>query len=803
MAEDFGASGYEKAFSPSEPPHPSGLSPLTGPKPRHLPQSYGSPLPSEHPTPYTGLDTNLIPPQPFYGVWPPPEHPPWRPTQMTTPNTPSASIPTSNARLFQGGSDNALNNSTASMANRDIWNLSNVHIHLPHALHDGQGPTSLPQLLRQPLSIFSYVLSTFATLIPHTSVTVDSQQYEAPYTMAPSNPPTVPPNVPTSSYPDLNVSSSENNGTWTTEGIPSQAAEAVTTTFGTIEIALLDDLDMSAGHQPRAWYRSPDLPDGLSLDGIYIRKIYPSGHGYPCPNPSPLGPPVRIGDVGELTSTGFTTLANLVDCQLPALQSHLASLALSDVCHEPDYFPEGQSITGGISVEEISHLPGSSIIKDITYQCLTPQGAVLAVTSPAQLHALAGDKTHRLRLWLCEHGIELLRFLDPDRTEPLYVVTGKVTSSSWATATYSEPLPEANNSLVLAHFLGNVPPYQWIKSGTARNRSKSSATVINTQGERASDQCLFLRGFLLTLAPEYSSRQPQHALNIDTGLPDRNTSKDHRNSSDTAKGSEQGNLRIDDVPSLSSVDFYPSHQINKRLLELTKADLAITHDDDWRLGLEGFCNPSMLGLREDITAPVSDSAGLTAEDMHSIRHLRQGNHTASMGEQEESPSSASLLRSPYGLQGTIGVNAVSGEETVHGNDHRNEAGPSEVPQRRPRAPWSFLAPLRRLLPRDPIHAFRRKDHKARTPHGDPKFSEFGFLDAPVRPVIQKALVPAITAASLGPFPSQGLYSATVGPQRQTRATGRTAPASPLSGQQSGQPRPPSYTESAYEAVQTA
>ncbi|KAH6880931.1 hypothetical protein BKA70DRAFT_173854 [Coprinopsis sp. MPI-PUGE-AT-0042] len=637
--------GRENPFSPSDPPQPSG-------------QNYDSPLPSELSEPCTGLDINANPHQPFRGVQPPPQHPPWLPTQISTPSTTSAAIPTSTAGLFQGGSDNALHNSTASTANRDVWNLSNVHIHLPHGLHSGQGPTSLPQLLRQPLSVFSYVLSTFATLIPHTTVTVDSQQYEAPCTMVPSNLPAVPPSVPVSACPDPNVFGSENNNARAAEGISSQTAGAVTTAFGNVEITLLDDLDMSARHQPRGWYRSPDHPGGLSMDGIYIKRIYPSGHGYPCPNPCPLGPPVRIGDIGELTSAGFTTLANLANCQLPALQSQLASLALSDVWHEPEYFSEGQSITGGVSVQNISYLAGSRVIQNITYRCHAPQGAILAVTSPAQLHTLAGEKIHRLRGWLCKHGAELLQFVDPGRTDPLYVITGKVTSSSWANATYSEHPPEPDNLLVLTHFLHDLPPYHWTKPGTARNWSKSSSKVVNPQGERASDQCLFLRGFLLTPAPGYTSSQAQHALNIGDAIPDPAPSKSHSHldtaggalgqgssqfthffhptgqSGGMAKDTEENGLLVEDIPSLSSMDFYPSHQINKQLLELTNADLAITHDDDWRLGLEGPRHPSLSGLQESIEGTVPGDADLAGEDSDPVMHVPQDDRASWSGKQE-------------------------------------------------------------------------------------------------------------------------------------------------------------------------
>ncbi|KAH6913521.1 hypothetical protein BKA70DRAFT_1525895 [Coprinopsis sp. MPI-PUGE-AT-0042] len=671
MADDFHAIGRGEAFSPPQPPSP----PL---KPGDRPQNYGSLSPSEPPSPYDGLDTNPNPHQPFHGVWPPLEHPPLLPTQMITQSTTSAVIPASNAGLFQGGSDNALHNSTASMANRDMWNLSNVHIHLPHASHGGQGSPSLPQLLRQPLSIFSYVLSTFATLVPHTAVTLDSQQYEAPYTIMPSNPPAVP-----SSCPDPNVSSSENNNTRATEGIPSRADGVVTTEFGNVEITLLDDLDMSTRHQPRGWYRSPDLPGGLSMDGIYIKKIYPSGHGYPCPNPCPMGPPVRIGDVGELTSTGFTTLLNLVDCQIPALQSQLASLALSDVWHDPNYFSEGQSITGGVSVHSITHMPGSSVIQDITYRCHAPQGAALAVTSTGQLNTLTGDKTHRLRLWLCEHGMELLQLLEPGRIDPLYIMTGKVTSSSWANATYSEPLPEPDNSLVLTHFPLNLPPYQWTKPGTSRNWSRSSSTVINPQGERASDQCLFLRGFLLTPAPGYMSHQAQHALRVGNVAPNPDTSEGHPNTRVAASLEGQGKMAPNRRGSIC-VDFYPSYRINKRLLELTNANLVITHDDDWRLRLEGPHHTSLLGLQANITTSVAGNAEMDApiRDQNPVEGLYQGGWTSSLDKQQESQVEPiqGFHEAMSAQAGSINVASRDSEAVQH---HGEKPGAIKVLQQHP------------------------------------------------------------------------------------------------------------------------
>ncbi|KAH6880926.1 armadillo-type protein [Coprinopsis sp. MPI-PUGE-AT-0042] len=101
-------------------------------------------------------------------------------------------------------------------------------------------------------------------------------------------------------------------------------------------------------------------------------------------------------------------------------------------------------------------------------------------------------------------------------------------------------------------------------------------------------------------------------------------------SGSTAKDSPQDDLLIEETLPSSSMDFYPSHQINKRLLELTKADLAITHDDDWRSGLEGPRQPLMLGLQEDMTAAVAGNAEMVAAsgDKPSVPYLRQGDQTS-------------------------------------------------------------------------------------------------------------------------------------------------------------------------------
>ncbi|KAH6913517.1 armadillo-type protein [Coprinopsis sp. MPI-PUGE-AT-0042] len=100
-------------------------------------------------------------------------------------------------------------------------------------------------------------------------------------------------------------------------------------------------------------------------------------------------------------------------------------------------------------------------------------------------------------------------------------------------------------------------------------------------------------------------------------------------SGSTTKGSQQDDLLIEETPPSSSMGFYPSHQINKQLLELTSADIAITHDD-WRLGLEDPRQPLMFGLREDIASAVAGNAEMVAAsgDNPSVAYLHRGDQTS-------------------------------------------------------------------------------------------------------------------------------------------------------------------------------
>lgn len=148
----------------------------------------------------------------------------------------SAPISPSSASLFQDGSENSIVGSTANLANRDVLSIGSIHFHPPGAPHAGHGPSALPQLLQQPLSIISYILSTFAILAPHTTVTPYSPEHEAPRTLTPASP-GHPVSTQTADRSDLPVLGSETESAQRTGEDPSHTVqEDVETEYGSLEI---------------------------------------------------------------------------------------------------------------------------------------------------------------------------------------------------------------------------------------------------------------------------------------------------------------------------------------------------------------------------------------------------------------------------------------------------------------------------------------------------------------------------------------------------------------------------------------
>ncbi|KAH6903520.1 hypothetical protein BKA70DRAFT_1301209 [Coprinopsis sp. MPI-PUGE-AT-0042] len=527
---------------------------------------------------------------------------------LTDPSNPQATSPTSST-LFTSGDGHTLNNPDIRMANRDantyyIYNfsLSTLYTasgyHTPSLAVTGQPPAAQ---------------SVATTHLPNMSLAADLSDLSGPASDAVHN---------LRAFKTINEASSEDT-----------CAEGIRVETGRFEMTYRNGHGLRGGHQALAGTTT-------SAEEIYTRNLFATTHGYPCANPCPMGPPIRIGDIGKLSPHGFGAIANLDKCPLPSLQSELPSLYLSDLWHDSECLREGESITGGVYGWETTFVPGSGTIQSIEYRCQASEGAIFAATSPAQLHTLQPQNLGHLRLWLCKHGMDLFHVLGLDRHDPLFIVTGLMTSSSWATAAYPQAreASQDHGSLVLSRVPEDLPQnYYWTRTARqATVRAKASPSGVDSEGKRIKDQCLFLRGFLVT--PKGASHQARHGLNPNT-----------------------------------LEDFYPSHQINKTPPR-TDADLAITHDDDWRFG-----HPSIPRLQQDVAVAVSGSVGPPAGDRDSAKHLHRDDQPSSMGQQQESPSS--LIRNFPDVKSSGSGDVASKDGTVH---HRGEtSGASKGPQRRP------------------------------------------------------------------------------------------------------------------------
>jgi hypothetical protein len=272
-------------------------------------------------------------------------------------------------------------------------------------------------------------------------------------------------------------------------------------------------------------------------------------------------------------------------------------------------------------------------IDEIVIHRLREEGAVLAITSPTVLDQLRWNDD--IRDYLCRYASRLFEYLSKRHSLPngtsLYVVTGTILSASWATATYEHPTGGPSyDSMVLKRVAApNSPYYMWTDKGNAQTR---------TQGRQLrdkKDQCLFLKGFLLDASPDFWKAhreklrlENEHGETPHTQTNDRqhrqgvrgpnaseesshqrigggsnSVSLDHPAQVFSGSSSDgQSKITIHAIPSYGSVaSDYPSSRVNKALLELvsqctphdadlmrglqcslqTKAEIAITHDDDW------------------------------------------------------------------------------------------------------------------------------------------------------------------------------------------------------------------------------
>ncbi|KAH6867457.1 hypothetical protein BKA70DRAFT_1360606 [Coprinopsis sp. MPI-PUGE-AT-0042] len=378
---------------------------------------------------------------------------------------------------------------------------------------------------------------------------------------------------------------------------------------------------------------------------VYERSLLPKGHGFPLFNPPPFHKPVMFGDFGILGQDGFESFGNIFDPN-DQQEFSIGSPPHCDARLHPRKLMEGQVVACGIEdarrltdeaqryTRRSNFEPSPSLmLTNISLQCRTthrfdfrcrePQGAALALTSSGDLESLTRKSRNQLREYLRNHGTQLMRnlggkdYLEPSQS--LYVVTGTIKSDSWAIAVHKSPMREPYDQMVLTRIEGNsgvdFPTHEWTCWGSADARCGASSS-IDEGGGRVKDQCLFLRGFLLTMSPDveqHSTTDDNGAYHADSGSGSgsshskdsrhtdrkgdhtRRTGQDARNPEHTAScsgsapqyhlgGSLEAQALVQPFPEQTSEckRYYPSLCLNEMLLADSNATLAITHDDDWR-----------------------------------------------------------------------------------------------------------------------------------------------------------------------------------------------------------------------------
>ena len=158
-----------------------------------------------------------------------------------------------------------------------------------------------------------------------------------------------------------------------------------------------------------------------------------------------------------------------------------------------------------------------------TFRCLSSRGAVLALTSSADLDEL--ENHIDLRDFIINNAMQLYRHANGirrlDHTESLYFVSGCIKSDSWAIAAFNEPVDSPNDVLRLIQS-GTTPTpkdskeaephlkYTWTSRATAEARTGFNANR-GKETYRGKNQCLFLRGYKMACGTKMRQIVDVHA----------------------------------------------------------------------------------------------------------------------------------------------------------------------------------------------------------------------------------------------------------------------------------------------------
>jgi hypothetical protein len=187
-----------------------------------------------------------------------------------------------------------------------------------------------------------------------------------------------------------------------------------------------------------------------------------------------------------------------------------------------------------------------SVTRGFEFHCRESQGAALALTSSGDLETLTSSSKKQLRQYLCVHGTHLMTQLRrKDHLQcgqSLYVVTGTIKSDSWAIAVHTSPMQEPDNRIVLTRRDGPpFPTHEWTSIGRADARCGTAK--VNEDGTRRKDQCLFLRGFLLTPSSESEGPSTTNSGSGATGSSPKSTDSESSDECGGKRGPENSGQR--------------------------------------------------------------------------------------------------------------------------------------------------------------------------------------------------------------------------------------------------------------------
>ncbi|KAJ2937009.1 hypothetical protein H1R20_g115, partial [Candolleomyces eurysporus] len=359
---------------------------------------------------------------------------------------------------------------------------------------------------------------------------------------------------------------------------------------------------------------------------VYIRSMLSSGKGLALWQPRPCQPRggergVVPGDVGSVSAErGFKKIFNLWENEADIRASNVFGGSYCPPRMEVVTREEllaGDTIVDGTTSATRYAADGGLISSE--FEMLEPQGAVLALTSSADLEEL--ESHVELRDFIVDHAVHLYQYANGirklDEEESLYIITGCIKSDSWAIAAYNDPADPPNNVLRLVRTgsLSSNPVYRWTDRGTAEARYGPGPT--RNSGAQLKNQCLFLQGFKIAFSAAFRSRTRGTSLSSSSsGSADPNPGEDpssgpteqggnnreadrsnrprenrgngfsSNGSSGDLSGGAAEKLSVEDFPMYDMVgDLHPCDRINREMLDQTTAEIALSHDDDWRFAL--------------------------------------------------------------------------------------------------------------------------------------------------------------------------------------------------------------------------